>query len=382
MVVGQSKIFRPPQKTSYALQRSHWTVAGAREIPYEQTWTTQTSRDFIPPPPVDVDEFVTTRQKGAQRLMELRKHQFVVGSYTGEVETRQPVSRDIGNFDARHVSYVRDEAAPPLNRRLEHAQKDVPESMKAIMSTPIDPSGPPEAAKASQGLFLRHNLRKNHWKIAGSEEPTDYRTVNKIAFEERQPPHQGNRKGFKNSWMVVDHSVYPNIPTLDATALAPSSSSSSQQQPQQQQQQQQLHSGEQVKRMTSLNMRYNPYEDDIPSVSSAARNAFVHASPAGGVSGVSVGTFARKAHQSAGVQRTVPTIPSSNSNSSNASSTDGGKLLTVSHSVNTSALMASSASKLYGGNETNWTSTQKVGETAHCLLDYWRDYWRDKLWPP
>jgi len=77
----------PRVKESLKLQRSHWAVGGCRPIPYDEIWTTQSSRDFVAPPPVDLDCLVAERNRGAQKLKDLRKHVFSFGTYEGEVRS-------------------------------------------------------------------------------------------------------------------------------------------------------------------------------------------------------------------------------------------------------------------------------------------------------
>jgi len=148
------------------------------------------------------------KQESVSKMLQLRRHQFSIGSASTDLPATRPrfqaVSDDIGNFSPSHAGVAREVTAPPLNKRVERLRQDVPPQVVALRGS-VDPTT--DARLASENMFLRHNLRQSHWQIGGEAGGWDTRTTNQLAYEERRAPHPLNRRGFKNSWKILQPAV-------------------------------------------------------------------------------------------------------------------------------------------------------------------------------
>lgn len=356
VTIGQSAgaVGATGPKESDKLQRSHWAVSG-REVPYDFAWSTQTARDFVAPPPVDMEQLVVQRIHGAQRLKDLRKHCFVVGSYEGDRRIAHPVSQDIGNFESKHVQAVRDLAAPPPNLRIAHVKQDVPPEQRALEASGESAALAPgqEAAAASKGLFLRHNLRKSHFTTSFGHD-NEYRTTTQIAFDLKEAPHMANRKGFNNSWVPVQHSLYPTVDGADGVGAARAGT---------------LGHGPDGRRITSLNAVYNPYVEEEQTRAEQQRRreqawqAVMAGAGAEAAAAGAAGATAEAAGSSAGSEQGPRQGPGvARTKTSTAS-------LTIPHRVTTAALNQSSAQKMFGSGHpaSGWETTNKSAFQAPPL---------------
>jgi len=261
---------RAPHKSTQFYQGSSLSIGNVHD-PTASTkgWVTQTALDYAAPPPVDLDTLLRTRHEGAERLKDLRRHKFVIGSQDATVEEeRTPVSRDIGNYKPDHIAYVKrsiystnykgtpvdpatvahlgsapawfqtDGASP---RPVTAPVAGQGQTQATAMSTPgpasmasFNPALPPVAGAATpafqrerdtssdshrdgfahypapqhDGIAFRQALIRSHWRVGTESVQPDYRTSNKIAYEERTAPHPENKKGFKGSWHQVKHTIY------------------------------------------------------------------------------------------------------------------------------------------------------------------------------
>ena len=103
------------------LQRSSWSTAGCRPVDAADAWVTETAAQYATAPPIDLDEQLATKRNSVAQMLQLRQHQFSIGSSepAGAASRFTSVSGDIGNFSPAHADAARLVTAPPQNKRME-----------------------------------------------------------------------------------------------------------------------------------------------------------------------------------------------------------------------------------------------------------------------